>query len=468
MSLVFGVGLVPFLTGCDTNPRKPQPAESNTPHGNGMNNRVKTASGLEYEIITEGSGESPKVGQQVTVHYTGWLNTNGEPGKKFDSSVDRGEPFVFPIARGYVIRGWDEGVITMKLGEKRRLYIRQRAVPIIAITGTVGKTTITHLTGALAQSLGKNIFVGGNIGIGMLDAVDNETINLFVLEVSSFQLEYTKRFHPTVAVLTNIFENHLDRHGTLDAYRAAKLRIFGCQTDSDYAIVPETLRVHCASLRSHVVTVGTPATADYGIDERGIVRSGDVVVPITELPPQSYGENWAYLVAIGAILGVSPRDVCTRLGAIPLPDHRCRAIATIKGVTYYDDSKATIIEATRAALQSLTASRTILLLGGVSKGVDRSRALASFPKKGIMAVPFGAEAALLHAACRANGIPSEEPCGDLETAVARAFLIAQPGDAVLLSPGGASFDLFKNYGARGKRFKEILDRLEQGCDTVGA
>ena len=123
LSLAIVVGSIPFIAGCDTNPRKPKPTEPQTTPENVMNNRVKTASGLEYEIIKEGSGETPKVGQQVTVHYTGWLNNNGELGKKFDSSVDRGEPFVFPIARGYVIRGWDEGVITMKLGEKRRLYI---------------------------------------------------------------------------------------------------------------------------------------------------------------------------------------------------------------------------------------------------------------------------------------------------------------------------------------------------------
>lgn len=121
--LVIGAGSLVFTVGCGKNPPKPKPIESYSTSGNTMNNRIKTASGLEYEIIQEGNGESPKVGQQVTVHYTGWLNNNGEPGKKFDSSVDRGEPFVFPIARGYVIRGWDEGVITMKLGEKRRLYI---------------------------------------------------------------------------------------------------------------------------------------------------------------------------------------------------------------------------------------------------------------------------------------------------------------------------------------------------------
>lgn len=345
---------------------------------------------------------------------------------------------------------------------------RSRAVPLIAITGTVGKTTITHLTGALAQSVGKKVFIGGNIGVGMLDAVDDESVDLFVLEVSSFQLEYAQRFHPTLAVLTNIFENHLDRHGTLDAYRSAKLRIFASQTESDYAIIPESLRTDCASVRSRLVTIGHSDCADYGADERGILYGGQIVVPITEVPAQSYLGNWAYIVAIGSFLGCSPRDVCARLFAVSLPDHRCRAVATINGVTYYDDSKATIIEATRAAVESLPSVRTVLLLGGVSKGVDRARALAEFPKKTIIVVPFGTEADLLYAACSANGIPSEAPCGSLEEAVEKAFSIAQHGDAVLLSPGGASFDLFKNYAARGKRFKEILDRLQHDCDTVGA
>jgi FKBP-type peptidyl-prolyl cis-trans isomerase len=123
VSFVVVLGSVLFLPGCDISPLRPHQTETQDSSENSMNNRAKTASGLEYEIIKEGSGETPKVGEHVTVHYTGWLNSNGELGKKFDSSVDRGEPFVFPIARGYVIRGWDEGVITMKLGEKRRLYI---------------------------------------------------------------------------------------------------------------------------------------------------------------------------------------------------------------------------------------------------------------------------------------------------------------------------------------------------------
>lgn len=346
--------------------------------------------------------------------------------------------------------------------------VRQRAVPLIAITGTVGKTTITHLTGVLAQSLGKNVFVGGNIGVGMLDAVDDESIDLFVLEVSSFQLEYAQRFHPTLAVFTNIFENHLDRHGSLDEYRAAKLRVFACQTESDCAIVPDSLLPYLPSLRAHILTVGQDAPAEYQFSDRGIARCGLLLVPIADVPAQSYLANWAYLVAIGTLLGISPHEVCARLRSVLLPDHRCMVVATINGVTYYDDSKSTIIEATRAAVQSLASARTILLLGGVSKGVDRTRALATFPKNGLTVVPFGAEANALHGACIMNGIVSEEPCVNLEEAVERSFSIAQPGDVVLLSPGGASFDLFKNYTARGKRFKEILDRLQQGCDTVGA
>jgi UDP-N-acetylmuramoylalanine--D-glutamate ligase len=336
---------------------------------------------------------------------------------------------------------------------------RSARVPVIAITGTLGKTTITYLTGKLAQSLGKNVFVGGNIGIGMLDAVDDPSIDLFVLEISSFQLEYTTRFRPAIAVVTNIFENHLDRHGSFAEYRAIKCKIFAHQKSSDCAIIPESLRPFCSPL-VRVLTIGDSPRADYYIQNHAIVREGSVVVQIDELPPQSYPINWAYLIAIGAQMGLAPSKVCETLRMITLPEHRCVPIARINGVTYFDDSKSTVIEATRAAVESLSSRTIILLLGGVSKGVDRTRALAFFPRNGLKIIPFGGEAALLFAGCREHALTVETACSTLEQAVDRAYQIAEPGDCVLLSPGGASFDLFGNYMLRGKRFKEILDRLQ--------
>lgn len=354
---------------------------------------------------------------------------------------------------GIDIRRWAASYPEKVLGEldlfAQAFERRHKPADIIAITGTVGKTTITHLCGELLRAQGKNVFVGGNIGVGMLDAVDNEDIETFVLEVSSFQLEYMRSFRPSIAIWTNLFENHLDRHGTLEGYRAAKARLFAQQRAGDCAILPTELIPALGNYQGEIIPDGYP-------------------VPLSEIPAYSYQSNWFIIAALAWRMGIDPFAALRMLAAAKLPDHRCTPIATINGVTYYDDSKATVIEATRAALAAIPAQRIVLLFGGVSKGVDRASLLHTLPLARTVIVPFGGEAKMLHTACVGLGLAVLAPCATLEDAVAIAHAHAKSGDAVLLSPGGASFDLFKDYGARGLRFREIVDSIRGSCDTVGA
>lgn len=353
--------------------------------------------------------------------------------------------------------------------------------PIIGITGTLGKTSITHLLSNLLTIGGKRVATGGNIGIGMLDLVaSQEGHDLAVLELSSFQLEYARQIAPQLAIVTNIFENHLDRHGSLDAYISAKLNLCTQQPAEGLALLPLALAPHlrtdghCAGRRLAWFSMTRPGKTElkniecakdtiYLATAAGFVRIGPegerLFFTCESIPTISFTQNWLILAAACDLLGYDAEKLITDASPVlALPHNRLEFVANIDGVDYLNDSKSTIMPATIAAVRSRSAQPTVLLLGGLSKGVDRLPYMSELSAI-THAVCFGGEAEALGAACLQAQIPAT-CCADLEGALEAARRIATPGSCILLSPGGASFDLFRNYEERGAHFVRLVRRCE--------
>ena len=360
--------------------------------------------------------------------------------------------------------------------------------PIIAITGTLGKTSITHLIDTIMRHTQTSLATGGNIGIGMAELITH-TASCALLELSSFQLEHVRRFAPDYAIITNLYPNHLDRHGSMQEYWHAKLHIIRHQKAIDTAIVPldcahllRTTQEYDTSIaeRSFIFThARTPTLQELNmirphdvlayLTEQGsiAVLSGEkyttpyIIVPAEDIPTLSYPVNWVIITALLYKMGLDVHTLFKNLTDLTLPEYRLEEIATVNNATYYNDSKSTIIHATIAAVKTLQKKHgdtIILLLGGTSKGVDRLPEINTLTGLVRHIICFGAEAHELLGACLQAGI-SATATKTLEEAVHIAQQHATANAAVLLSPGGASFDLFKDYKERGEAFKQLIFKL---------
>ncbi len=345
---------------------------------------------------------------------------------------------------------------------------------LVAITGANGKTTTTTLTGQLLAACGRRVQVGGNIGMPLISLVDSstpETIN--VVEASSFQLETTETFHPHIAAVLNLSPDHLDRHGSMEAYAAAKQRIFRNQTASDYAVLnPNDVwcRQFAATLSSQPVWFAAfPLASQTGAE----VRDGQIVwaqgggqtpiLPVTEVPlPGAHNlENVLAAVAIACLVAGPEAAPALRqeVRAFKAVEHRLEFVATVGGVAYYNDSKATNVDATIKALSSFT--RGIwAILGGKDKGSDYTvlEPLLASRARGVLLIGAATEKIAAQLTPLGARVPLIR-CGTLEQALATASERALPGDTVLLAPACASFDQFQNYGHRGRVFKELVHQL---------
>lgn len=346
--------------------------------------------------------------------------------------------------------------------------------PIIAITGTVGKTSITHILSQLL-SVKKTVATGGNIGTGMLDLLlQQEAANCALLELSSFQLELCATAAPDLAIITNIYPNHIDRHGSFENYCAAKYKLCAQQRSGQQALVPlellASVRAHFPHKAFHFFSA-TPPTQEqraqlsaqqtlYYLEQQTICRYRDgqqhIIAQLTE-QHISYPQNWLIIYAVLDLLAIPAPTVATALPTLNIPDHRLACIAQHQDISFYNDSKATVPEAMLAAVKKLDGAPIILFLGGVSKGVDRRAALAHLRTMSVKhVICFGKEAEQLQAACAENMI-SASAHENLATAFAHCMQkIAQSDDQVLFSPAGASFDLFSHYQARGDAFKNLV------------
>jgi UDP-N-acetylmuramoylalanine--D-glutamate ligase len=343
---------------------------------------------------------------------------------------------------------------------------------IVAITGSNGKTTTTALTGEVVAAGGFPTVVGGNIGTPAISLVEHATPKtVAVLEVSSFQLETIQTFRPKIAVVLNVTPDHLDRHRTFAAYVNAKARIFENQQAEDFAVlnaddptcVPMADRTRAQVFwfsRKQEVNQGAYASGGR-ILFRGSGEPREIML-LSEIPLKGAhnAENTLAAVCAGALLGCAPGKIRKAVHDFKAVEHRLEYVATIRGVEYYNDSKATNVDATIKALESFPAN-IHLILGGKDKGSDYTVLNDLLGQRVKRVYTIGLAAAKIE-----SQIVSAERAGvevvhaeTLETAIKRAAAVAQPGDVVLLAPACASFDQFRNYEHRGARFKEIVGAL---------
>jgi UDP-N-acetylmuramoylalanine--D-glutamate ligase len=332
--------------------------------------------------------------------------------------------------------------------------------PVVAVTGTNGKTTVTTLVTRMLQESGVAAVAGGNIGVPLCDAVERGA-DVLVAEVSSFQLQFVDSFRPSVAVWLNLAQDHLDWHPDLASYVAAKARIWRRQRPSDVAVVnadDPVVMGAAESAPSAVVTFG--AGGDYSVVD-GVLRGprGDIV-PLAALPralphdvANALAASAAALAAGATLDGV--RSALTGFGGLP---HRLTLVAESGGVRWYDDSKATNPHAALAAVCGFDS--VVLLAGGRNKGLDL-RPLAAVADRVRAVVAIGEAAAEVGSAF--SGVRPVRVAASMDAAVRLAAAEAVPGDAVLLSPGCASFDWYESYAARGDDFARAVHDLLEGA-----
>jgi UDP-N-acetylmuramoylalanine--D-glutamate ligase len=336
--------------------------------------------------------------------------------------------------------------------------------PLVAVTGTNGKSTTTTLIGAMVGAGGRKVFVGGNLGTPFIGAVGGEW-DWGVLEISSFQLEWTERFRPRVAVLLNVTEDHLDRYATFDDYRRAKQRVFAAQGAGDFAVLNRedrwvwTLR---QQLDARVVSFG------FAEAREGVFATADTIVwrdggdeerfPLARVKIQGVHnvENMMAAVAAAKLAGIAREPIQRTLESFPGLEHRLEFVREKDGVRYYNDSKGTNVGAVVKSLAGFSAP-VILLAGGVDKGGDYAPLAEGIERTVRRLVLFGAAK---HVIARALGRLTETVIvEDLAAAVRDAAAAARAGDVVLLSPACSSFDQFRNYAERGQWFKHLVQAL---------
>lgn len=345
---------------------------------------------------------------------------------------------------------------------------------IAAITGSNGKTTTTTLAGEIVVAGGLAAVVGGNIGTPAISLVERATAEtIAVLEVSSFQLETIQTFHPKVAVVLNVTPDHLDRHRTFEAYVNAKARIFENQTQEDFAVLnadDPTCVALAGRTRAQVVWFSRKEQVKRGaFVEAGRIlfrdpRGAREIMLVSEIPLKGAHnvENVLAAVCVGALLDCDAEKIRSAVHRFKAVEHRLEYVATVAGVDYYNDSKATNVDATIKALESFPGNIHIIL-GGKDKGSDYSVLNPLLKERVKRVYTIGAAAGKIESQIRqAAEIVS---AGTLESAVRRAAAVAQPGDVVLLAPACASFDQFRNYEHRGKVFKETVRELSKAPRT---
>jgi UDP-N-acetylmuramoylalanine--D-glutamate ligase len=339
---------------------------------------------------------------------------------------------------------------------------------LIGITGSNGKTTTTSLVGHILKTAGMHTILSGNIGtplIACLDAMMDTTCT--VVELSSFQLELIDTFRPDIGVFLNLTPDHLDRHHTLEAYGAAKARIFENQVGDDAAILnaddaattpyaPSLPRVYWFSRKQRV------AQGTYVRGEEIVFRQDgaeEVLLELEDIPLAGAHnvENVLAAAAAARLSGVAAATIARGVKSFAGVEHRLEFVAEIGGVRYYNDSKATNVDATLKALDAFP-GRILIILGGKDKGSDYTALQRPLREKAILALLIGAAAGKIES--QISGSVVLERAETIERAVETASHAAQRGDVVLFAPACASFDQFQNYEHRGRVFKDLVRQLE--------
>ena len=348
------------------------------------------------------------------------------------------------------------------------LAARLLSAPLCAIGGTNGKSTTTELVAEMLRRAGQRVFCGGNLGTPLAEAV-GESWDALVVEVSSFQLERAPEFRPAVSVLLNITDDHLDRHGSFEAYAHAKGNAFANQRPDDFAIAPFGDAVVERQVRrgqGRVLLFGMGG--DYALRDSAVIEasSGETFSLLgTQLLARHNQLNAAASVAAARALGASAEAVRAGLAAYRLLPHRLAWVRSVQGVSFYDDSKATNVGAAVAAIDSLLEPKLVLIAGGKGKDGSYEPLVQALERRARAVLLIGEAAPLIAEAVK--GRVDAEQAPSLDVAVERAYRRAQSGDAVLLAPACASFDMFRSYADRGERFVQAVERLASAEERAG-
>lgn len=382
----------------------------------------------------------------------------GEPGLEL---LDRVSTVVkspgVPAEASVIAQARERGMCVM--GE---MELAWRLLPneLIAVTGTNGKTTTVELIGHIHREAGLPLAVAGNVGVALSRLVGEIGQSATVVcEASSFQLEDTLAFAPEAAVLLNVAPDHLDRHGTLEAYRKAKLELFARQEPSDLAVVPTGFEPEGLPGQARRVNFGEEPAAQMSYREGMLHWEGQPLLNRSELSLRGRHnlENAMAAAAVCLARGIDPDAVREGLRSFAGVPHRLEEVTRRDGVLYVNDSKATNVASTLVALEAMAEDGLAahLILGGQGKAQDFSP-LREPVARGCRAVYLiGEDAPLIAQALQDAGV-TVRACGELERAVGEAAAAARAGDVVLLSPGCASFDQFADFEARGERFREMV------------
>ncbi len=406
------------------------------------------------DVLVRDEGDSPRLRERALELAEFGVRTElGDEvgaGVAFDLVVlSPGIPLSKPL-----VRGFSDAHVPV-IGELE-LAAQYCACPMVAVTGTNGKTTTTELIAAALREAGREIDVAGNIGTAFTEAVKNSAdLDAMVLEVSSFQLETTAEFRPAVSVMLNLTPDHLDHHASMEEYRAAKLRIFAHQTAEDVAVVnaafglPEDLKPQLKTFSAY----GVPA--DYTFANGTLYAHGEPVMELAETNLFGLHNAENLLAALAAVEAMDvDRAAAIRAFKIYRPQpHRCEPVGELNGVRYLNDSKATNIDALEKALFSMT-QPVVLIAGGKDKGLDFGGLTDLVAERCRTALVTGQMGPKLYELWN-DALPCEL-CDDLAMAVTRAQEVAQPGDLVLYSPGCSSFDAYANYAERGNHFRQLV------------
>jgi UDP-N-acetylmuramoylalanine--D-glutamate ligase len=348
---------------------------------------------------------------------------------------------------------------------------------LIGITGSNGKTTTTSLIEHILRNAGLSTILAGNIGTPLIARVDETSDNtITVVELSSFQLELIETFRPNISVFLNLTPDHLDRHHTLEAYARAKARIFENQTEADSAVLnaDDPATTPLAPAKPHVYWFSRKQRVAQGT----FVRENEIffrhegeeeaVLNLQDIPLAGAHnvENVLAAVAATRLAGAEPAAIARGVRSFAGVEHRLEFVAEIAGVRYYNDSKATNVDATLKALDAFP-GRILIVLGGKDKGSDYTLLQKPLREKAILALLIGAAAEKIEK--QMAGSVAIERAGTIERAVEIASHASRPGDVVLLAPACASFDQFQNFEHRGRVFKDLVHNLErQAASTTSA
>lgn len=332
--------------------------------------------------------------------------------------------------------------------------------PIVAITGSNGKSTVTTMLGEMAQTAGKQVGVGGNLGIPALDLLE-QTAELYVLELSSFQLERTRHLNAAAATVLNVTADHLDRHSDIADYAEQKQRVFwgnGVMVIN----VDDPIVAAMQEESINTLTFSSQQQADFWIGKDNgneyLMHGEKPLMPLSELPLEGRhnAANALAALALGVAVGLDEQAMCKALKTFKGLSHRMQRVAKIAGVTWVNDSKATNIGACVAALQGYD-RKVVLIAGGDAKGADMNELMPSVKAKAKSVVLMGKDAGLIEQAL--DGCVPVFKAASIKEAVKIAAGIAQSGESVLLSPACASLDQYKNYQDRGDKFAEAVLEL---------